>query len=181
MSAAGAGRGPRLALDEIDYRILRELQFNARISNVQLAEKVGLSASPCWNRLHRLENEGIIEKYVTIFNHEALGVPDTVIIEARLDHHDDEILRTFEDQLARLPEVVEAYLVTGEYDYYIKVAVAGTAGYECFLRDKLYKIPGISHTRSSFTLRCLKRSFSVPPLLALDAAAPRLPSRTHRS
>jgi Lrp/AsnC family leucine-responsive transcriptional regulator len=177
----GTGRGPRLQLDEIDYRILRELQFNARVSNVQLAEKVGLSASPCWNRLHRLEDEGIIEKYVTIFNHEALGVPDTVIIEARLDHHDDEILRKFEDQLARLPEVVEAYLVTGEYDYYIKVAVAGTAGYERFLRDKLYKIPGISHSRSSFTLRCLKRSFSVPPLLAMESEVPRLVSRTQRT
>ena len=180
-ASEGGGRSARVALDEIDYRILRELQFNARISNVQLAERVGLSASPCWNRLHRLENEGIIEKYVTIFNHEALGVPDTVIIEARLDHHDGEILRKFEDQLARLPEVVEAYLVTGEYDYYIKVAVAGTAGYERFLRDKLYKIPGISHSRSSFTLRCLKKSFSVPPLLALDSPAPRLMSKPQRS
>jgi hypothetical protein len=92
-ASEGGGRSARVALDEIDYRILRELQFNARIINVQLAEKVGLSPSPCWNRFHRLENEGIIEKYVTIFNHEALGVPDTVIIEARLNHHDDEILR----------------------------------------------------------------------------------------
>lgn len=155
-------------MDEIDYRILRELQFNARITNVQLADKVGVSASPCWNRLRNLEEEGVIEKYVTIFNQAALGVPDTVILEARLDRHDDEILKKFEEQLARLPEVVEAYLVTGEYDYYIKIAVAGAAGYERFLREKLYKIPGISHTRSSFSLRCLKRTFSVPPSISVE-------------
>ena len=151
-------------MDEIDYRILRELQFNARITNVQLAERVGLSPSPCWNRLHNLEDEGVIDKYVTIFNQEALGLPDTVIIEVGLSRHDDDILKKFEDVLGHLPEVVEAYLVTGEYDYYIKVAVNGTAGYEQFLREKLYTIPGISHTRSSFTLRCLKRTFSVQPL-----------------
>lgn len=150
-------------MDEIDRKILRELQFNARVSNVQLAERVGLSPSPCWNRVRHLEASGVIEKYVTIFNQEALGVPDTVIIEARLERHDDAILKKFEDVLAQLPEVVESYLVTGEYDYYIKVAIAGTAGYEQFLREKLYKIPGISHTRSSFTLRCLKRIFSVQP------------------
>jgi Lrp/AsnC family leucine-responsive transcriptional regulator len=150
-------------MDEIDYRILQELQFNARISNVQLAERVGLSPSPCWNRLRTLESEGVIEKYVTIFNQAALGVPDTVIVEARLDRHDDETLKKFEHVLTDLSEVVEAYLVTGEYDYVIKVAASGTAGYEQFLRERMYKIPGISHTRSSFTLRCLKRTFSVQP------------------
>lgn len=152
-------------MDEIDYRILRELQFNARISNADLSEKVGLSPSPCWTRVRALEQAGIIEKYVTIFDQVALGLPDTVIIEITLDHHDDEILKQFGAALERLPEVVEAYLMTGEYDYFIKVAVAGTEGYERFLRDKLYKIPGIRHTRTSFTLRCLKRTFSVPPPL----------------
>ena len=152
-------------MDEIDYRILSEVQFNARISNVQLAERVGLSPSPCWNRLRNLETEGVIEKYVTIFNHNALGMPDTVIVEVRLDRHDDDTLKKFEEVLTKSPEVVEAYLVTGEYDYYIKVAAAGTAGYEQFLREHLYKIPGISHSRSSFTLRCLKRTFSVQPSL----------------
>jgi Lrp/AsnC family leucine-responsive transcriptional regulator len=161
-------------MDEIDYRILQELQFHARIPNVQLAEKVGLSASPCWNRLRSLEKDGVIEKYVTIFNQAALGVPDTVIIEARLDRHDDDTLKRFEEVLTRLPEVVEAYLVTGEYDYYIKVATSGTAGYEQFLRERMYKIPGISHTRSSFTLRCLKRTFSVQP------PAPRPTSRSRK-
>jgi Lrp/AsnC family leucine-responsive transcriptional regulator len=153
-------------MDEIDYRILRELQFNARISNVDLADRVSLSPSPCWNRLRNLEKQGVIEKYVTVLNQVALGAPDTVIVELRLEHHDDKTLKRFEEALARVPEVIEAYLVTGEYDYYIKVAVAGTTGYEALLREKLYKIPGITHTRSSFTLRCLKQSFSSQPPLA---------------
>ncbi|HEV7372927.1 Lrp/AsnC family transcriptional regulator [Arenibaculum sp.] len=150
-------------MDEIDRRILRVLQFDARITNLDLAEKVGLSPSPCWNRVRRLEQSGVIEKYVTLFSQAALGTPDTVIIEVRLEKHDDETLKKFEHALTQFPEVVEAYLLTGEYDYIIKVAVAGTTGYERFLRDKLYKLPGIRETRSSLTLRCLKRNLSPQP------------------
>jgi Lrp/AsnC family leucine-responsive transcriptional regulator len=147
-------------MDEIDYRILRELQWNARITNKALAERVGLSSTPCWNRLRSLEKNGTIEQYVTIYNQEMLGVPDTVMINVILERHDDEVLRKFEQALLKLPEVVEAYLLTGDYDYFIKVHVAGTAGYEKFLREKLYKIPGIRHSRTSFTLRRLKQTFS---------------------
>jgi Lrp/AsnC family leucine-responsive transcriptional regulator len=150
-----------MKMDEIDYKIVRELQKNARLSNADLATRVGLSASPCWNRVRNLEKAGVIEQYVAICNQSAFGMPDTVIIYVSLDRHDDEVLRRFEQALAKLPEVIEAYLLTGEDDYYIKVAVAGTAGYERFLREKLYKIPGIRHSRTSFALRCLKRSFSV--------------------
>jgi Lrp/AsnC family leucine-responsive transcriptional regulator len=150
-------------MDEIDYRILCAIQWNARITNTELADKVGLSPSPCWNRLRNLEKQGIIENYVTIFNQHALGVPDTAVIYLTLDRHDDEVLKKFEESLAKLPEVVEAYLVTGDYDYYVKVAVAGTESYEEFLRKKLYKIPGIRHSHTSFTLRCLKRTFSALP------------------
>ncbi len=150
-------------MDEIDHRILRELQWHARMSNAELAQRVRLSPSPCWNRVRNLEKQGIIEKYVTIFSQTALGLPDTVIVYVTLDHHDDEALHRFEAALAKLPEVLEAYLLSGEADYFIKVAVAGTAAYERFLREKLYKIPGINHSRTSFTLRCLKRTFSVLP------------------
>ncbi len=150
-------------MDDIDRRILRELQYNARITNAELAERVGLSPSPCWNRVRSLEQQGVIEKYITIFNQAQIGLPDTVIIEVTLEHHDDEILRKFAEALEKLPEVVESYLMTGEYDFFIKVAVAGTAGYEAFLREKLYKIPGIRHSRTSFTLRCLKRTYSILP------------------
>jgi Lrp/AsnC family leucine-responsive transcriptional regulator len=150
-------------MDEIDFRIMRELQWNARLSNSELAKRVRLSPSPCWNRVRHLESEGVIEKYVTIFSQRALGLPDTAIVYVTLDRHDDDALRKFEAALAKLPEVVEAYLLTGDADYFIKVAVAGTASYEVFLREKLYKIPGINHSRTSFTLRCLKRTFSALP------------------
>ncbi len=150
-------------LDELDRRILRALREDGRLSNARLAEKIGLSPSPCWNRVRQLEQAGVIEGYTVLLNQQALGVPDTVMIEVTLDRHDDDTFARFGQALAELPEVMEAYLLTGEYDYLIKVAVAGTAGYEEFLRRKLYKLPGLRHSRSTFVLRCLKRSHSVEP------------------
>jgi Lrp/AsnC family leucine-responsive transcriptional regulator len=149
--------------DDIDRRIMRELRLDGRLSNTKLAEKVGLSTTPCWNRVRALEDAGVIEGYTALLSQQALGFPDTVIIEVTLDRHDDDIFEKFGQALADLPEVMEAYLLTGEYDYLIKVAVAGTAGYEEFLRRKLYKLPGLRHSRSTFVLRCLKRSHSVEP------------------
>jgi Lrp/AsnC family leucine-responsive transcriptional regulator len=150
-------------LDRIDRQILRELRSDGRISNAKLAEKVGLSTTPCWNRVRALEEAGVIEGYTALLSQKSLGYPDTVIIEVTLDRHDDEIFEKFGQALAKLPEVMEAYLLTGEYDYLIKVAVAGTAGYEEFLRRKLYKLPGLRHSRSTFVLRCLKKTYSVEP------------------
>jgi Lrp/AsnC family transcriptional regulator, leucine-responsive regulatory protein len=150
-------------IDEIDWKILRELQFDARVTNADLAKRVALSPSPCWNRVRRLEASGVIEKYVTIINQSAIGMPDSVILEAKLEQHDDDTLKQFEEELSKLPEVIEAYLVTGEYDYIFRVAAAGTEGYERFLREKVYKLPSIAHTRSSFVLRSLKQTYSAQP------------------
>ena len=150
-------------LDEIDRRILRALRKQARLSNNELAEKVGLSPSPCWTRVRRLEDTGYIDSYVAVLNQAKLGLGDTVIIEVTLDRHDEDQIQKFGQALADLPEVLEAYLTTGEYDYFIKVAVDGTAGYERFLRERLYKVPGIRHSRSSFALKCLKRELSPAP------------------
>ena len=150
-------------LDETDRKILRVLLNDARITNLQLSESVNLSATPCWNRVRALESSGVISKYVTVLDQQALGLSDTVIVEVTLSHHDDEITQHFGEALANLPEVMEAYLVTGEFDYLIKVAIASTEGYERFLREKLYKIPGIRNSRSTFSLRCLKCVHSVMP------------------
>ncbi len=150
-------------LDEIDRKILRELRVDGRISNAHLADRVGLSASPCWNRVRQMEQDGVIEGYTVLLNQQALGVPDTVMIEVTLDRHDDETFERFGQALADMPEVLEAYLLTGEYDYLIKVAVAGTAGYEQFLRRRLYKLDGLRHSRSTFVLRTLKRAQSPQP------------------
>ena len=120
-----------------DRKILHELQQDGRLSNAELAERVGLSPTACWNHTRQLESEGYIQGYVALIDQKKLGLVE----------------------LAKLPEVLEAHLVTGEYDYLIKVAVEGTAGYERFLREKLYRIARISHSRSMFVLRCVK---SVP-------------------
>jgi Lrp/AsnC family transcriptional regulator, leucine-responsive regulatory protein len=154
-------RKDSLRLDETDRRILRAMQRDARLTTAELADKVGLSTTPCWNRLKRLEKQGYIDGYVAVLNQEKLGLPETVIIEVTLDRHDEEILEHFGQLLADLPEVIEAYLTTGEYDYLVKVAVESTAGYERFLREKLYRLPGIRHSRSSFALRCLKKLTSI--------------------
>ncbi|SRR6266568_4024519 len=149
------------SLDETDRRILRELQSDGRISNLKLAERVGLSATPCWNRVRALEKAGVIEGYTAVLNQKSLGLPDTVLVEITLSQHDEEAVERFGRAVAALPEVVEAYLVTGEFDYLIKVAVTGTEGYEEFLRRRLYKLDGVRHSRSVFTLRCLKRGGSI--------------------
>lgn len=153
----------RREIDSIDRKILRELLGNAKLTSSQLSEKVHLSASQCWQRVKRLEEDGYIQGYAAILDQSLLGLSETVIIEVNLEHHDDDVLARFGAALSEFPEVLEAYLTTGEYDYFIKVAVSGTRGYEEFLRDKLYKIPGVRHTRSCFALRCLKRSLSVVP------------------
>lgn len=148
-------------LSQQDRQILRELQRNARLSNAELAERVGMSSTACWNHTRQLEKEGYIEGYVALLNQKKMGLPDTVLIEVTLNGHEDDTLARFGEELAALPEVLEAHLVSGEYDYLIKVAVDGTAGYERFLREKLYKISGIRHSRSMFALRCMKSIPSV--------------------
>lgn len=144
-------------LDAIDRRILRELSRDGRLSNTQLAERVGLSPSPCWQRTRRLETEGFIRGYAAILDRDMLGVPETVLVEIMLDRHDEAVLESFSRQITELPEVIEVWLVSGEYDYIIKVAVDGTRGYEDFLRKRLFRIPGVRHSRSCFALRCLKQ------------------------
>ena len=97
-------------MDAIDRRILRALHRRARLTNAELAEEVGLSPSPCWTRVRRLEAAGVIQGYVAILDQAALGLPDTVIIEVMMERHDDEQLRRFEQAVTEMPEVIEAWL-----------------------------------------------------------------------
>ena len=150
-------------MDAIDKRILRALARQGRLTNAELAEEVGLSPSPCWTRVRRLEQAGVIRGYAAILDQAALGLPDTVFIEVMMERHDEDSLRRFEEAVKAIPEVLECHLVTGEYDYMIKAAVGGTAGYERLLRDRLYRLPGVRHTRTSFALRCLKQELSPVP------------------
>ncbi|MBC7286400.1 Lrp/AsnC family transcriptional regulator [Hoeflea sp.] len=151
--------------DRLDLKILDILARDGRISNAQLAQQVGLSASPCWQRVRRLEEEGVIAGYRAVLDQAKLGAPEIVMIEVILERHDDEVLESFGQEMQRMPEVLEVLLTTGEYDYLLKVAVDGTRGYEEFLRKKLYRVPAIRHSRSSFVLRSLKNEQAyLPPL-----------------
>ncbi|MCP3369532.1 Lrp/AsnC family transcriptional regulator [Bradyrhizobium cajani] len=159
-------RSPVEQLDQLDLRILSALCENGRLTTSALAERVGLSSSPCWTRVKRLEETGAIAKYVAVLNHANLGYNNIAFVEITLDKHDDKALERFGSALSRIPEVMEAYLVTGDYDYLIKVVVRDTDHYERFLRQALYRIPGIRQSRTTFGLRTLKRQISIDPAKA---------------
>ena len=145
-------------MDKIDRKILAELQHNGRASLQEISQAVGLSSTPCWTRMKKLEDTGVIERYTVNLNAEALGLGETVMVQVTLDSHSDNTLEKFGETLASIPEVVEAYLVSGEYDYLLRIAVKDTKDYERLLREKLYKIKGVRHSKSSFVLRTLKKS-----------------------
>lgn len=146
----------KYSLDKIDRKILSALRQDARLTIAQLSDLVGLSSSPCWTRVKRLESNNIIEGYTANINAKAIGIQELFFIEITLERHDDEVLEQFSQELGQMPEVIEAHLVTGDYDYLIKVAVKNAEHYERFLRKTLYSIKGIRHTRSIFALRPLK-------------------------
>jgi Lrp/AsnC family leucine-responsive transcriptional regulator len=138
-------------------KILAALQANARASLQDIGAAVGLSASPCWARIKKMEEAGVIEGYTVRLNPQALGLADSVLVMVTLDSHSDNTLEKFGEVLATIPEVVEAHLVSGEYDYLLRIVVKDTRDYERLLREKLYKIKGIRHSQSSFVLRTLKK------------------------
>ncbi len=145
-------------LDKFDLAILKVLQQDARASLHEISAQVGLSSTPCWNRIKRLEADGVILGYTVRIDPAKIGLTDTVIVQVTLESHNDEMLYKFGQALDEIPEVLEAFLVSGAYDYYIRLVVRDTRDYERLLRERLYKIPGIRHSISSFVLRVLKQS-----------------------
>ena len=153
-------------LDKFDLAILHVLQQDARASLQEISAQVGLSSTPCWNRIKRLEADGVILGYTVRIDPAKIGLMDTVIVQVTLESHNDEMLYKFGQALDEIPEVLEAFLVSGAYDYYIRLVVRDTRDYERLLRERLYKIPGIRHSISSFVLRVLKQSVLPLPLEA---------------
>jgi Lrp/AsnC family transcriptional regulator, leucine-responsive regulatory protein len=148
-------------LERVDQAILSILLADSRKTLQEIGAAVGLSATTCWARIKKLESQGVIRRYTINLDAAKLGYRDSVIVQLTLESHTDETLYKFGRALAEIPEVQEAYLVSGDYDYYIRIAVRDTRDYERLLREKLYKIPGIRHSKSSFVLRVLKEA-SVP-------------------
>ncbi|MSP82282.1 MAG: Lrp/AsnC family transcriptional regulator [Alphaproteobacteria bacterium] len=144
---------PNPTLDAIDLRILDHLQDEARIANVDLARKVGLSPSPCLRRMRDLIDRGVIRRFVTLLDPVVVGLPVSVFVQVSLDRQVEEALRTFEEAVQRRPEVMECYLMTGDADYLLRVVVSDLQAYERFLMDHLTRVPGVASIRSSFALK----------------------------
>ena len=148
-------------LDSIDWNILSVLQENARIPNVDLADKVHLSPSPCLARVKALEQEGFISRYVTLLNAQAVGLGVSVFVQVRLEKQVEASLNTFEKAIAARPEVMECYLMTGSSDYLLRVVVSDLQEFQRFVTD-VSKIPGVGNIQSSVALKQVKYKTAVP-------------------
>ncbi len=145
---------PTKKLDRIDRKILEEIQQNGSISNLELAEKINLSPSPCSRRVKHLEDAGIIDKQVTLLNKDALGLPLTVYIHVSLEKQFTKTLENFERHIITYSEVQECSLITGsDADYLLKVLMPDMSYYEKFLLKELNQIEGVSSIRTSFVMR----------------------------
>lgn len=152
-----------IKLDRIDKHILQLMQENGRISNLELADKIGLSPTPCSRRVKRLEDLGLISAHVTLLNKEALGLNLTAIIGISMDRHTPDRFESFEKAIVDMPEIIECSIVTGQAaDFLLKVVVKDMQHYEKFLLGHLTRLSGVSGVHSSFVLRDLVKNRPLP-------------------
>ncbi|MES2603931.1 MAG: Lrp/AsnC family transcriptional regulator [Pseudomonadota bacterium] len=152
-----------MELDRIDRRILQELQHNARISNQELADKVGLSPSPCLRRVKQLEEAGFIRGYVTELEAAKLGLKLMAIVHVAMDRHTPDRFEQFEATIKTYAHVLECIMITGQSaDYQLKVLVKDMDEYQAFLLNNLTRINGVSDVRSSFVLRQIVSTTALP-------------------
>jgi Lrp/AsnC family transcriptional regulator, leucine-responsive regulatory protein len=151
-----------VVLDQIDRKIIKALQDNARLSSQELSDQVGISSSPCWRRVKALEEAGVITKYVTLVDPEALGLSISIFTNVSLDKQIESALETFQKAVRKRPEVMECYLMTGDFDYLLRVVVGNLHEYERFLLDHLTKISGVASIKSSFALKQVKYTTALP-------------------
>ena len=161
-----------MTLDGLDLKILDELQRDGSLSNVELARRVHLSPSPCLARVKALEDAKVIDRYVAIANAAALGLGLSVFISISLRSQSKESLGEFERRIAEHDEVMECYLMTGDSDYLIRVAIADIGALERFILEQLTPIPGIEKIRSSFALKQVRYKTALPLPLAFQAGKP---------
>lgn len=153
---------PRKPLDRTDLRILKELQANGKLTNVELAARIGLSPSPCLTRVRQLERDGVLRGYVALADPEALGLAMMVFVQVTLERQVEEALRNFEAKMNAIPEVMECYLMTGDSDYLVRLVVPDLAGLERFILRELTTIPGVANIKSSFALKQVKYKTALP-------------------
>jgi Lrp/AsnC family leucine-responsive transcriptional regulator len=151
-----------MKLDRFDRAILQVLQHEGRIPNSTLAERVNLSESACLRRVRQLEEAGLIEGYTALINQQKAGFPVNVFVNITLERQDETDLRKFEEAVRKIPEVMECYLMTGDYDYVLRVVVADTADFERLHSRHLTRLPGVARVHSSFALRTVQKSRELP-------------------
>ncbi|HEX6319998.1 MAG TPA: Lrp/AsnC family transcriptional regulator [Burkholderiales bacterium] len=149
-------------MDAIDLRILERLQHDARISNVELAKAVNLSPSPCLARVRALEEQGLIDRYVTLLDAKKLGLTVSVLVQVTLEKQIEPALDTFEKAVRERPEVMECYLMTGDADYLLRVLVPDVPAFERFILEFLSRVPGVGNIKSSFALKQVKYQTALP-------------------
>jgi len=140
------------------------MQQNGRLSNQELADQVGLSPSPCLRRVRKLEEDGVLTGYTALVDQDKYGLPLTVFVHIRLERHSDECIKSFEQGIEKLDEVMECYLMTGTSDYLLHVLSRDLKSYEIFVREKISTIPGIAGIDSGFVFGRVKRNLTFPTL-----------------
>ncbi|BAK75966.1 transcriptional regulator, AsnC family [Pseudogulbenkiania sp. NH8B] len=149
-------------LDKIDLRILKYLQNNGRMSMTELADKVGLSTTPCTERVRKLERDGIIEGYYARLNPQAMNSSLLVFVEIKLAAKSGDIFDSFRREVQKLPEVMECHLVSGEYDYLLKARISDMSMYRKLLGDILLKLPHANESRSYVVMEEVKETLALP-------------------
>ena len=151
------------SFDDKDHQILEALQADGRITNQDLSAQVNLSPTPCLRRVRLLEEAGIIQGYTAIVDQKAMGLPVTAFIRLKLERHDDETVQAVEGAVAAMPEVMDCWLMTGQWDYQMRVLAADLEAYEKFVRGQLQRVPGIASIDTSFAYGRVKRSKIIRP------------------
>ena len=151
-----------MPLDRYDKMILAALQRDGRISNVQLAQEVSLSESATLRRVRALEEEGLIDRYAALLNQNKAGLPGNVFVQIGLHREVESDLSAFEEAVRDVPEVMECYLMTGEFDYLLRVVVADMADFERIHKEALTRLPGVARVNSSFGIRTVQRKTELP-------------------
>lgn len=152
---------PDISFDAIDRRILAALQDDATLSMNEIATRVGLSATPCWRRIQKLEEAGIIRKRVALLNGKAIAAGVSIFVSVRTNQHTDEWLKRFAEVVSAMPEVVEFYRLSGDVDYLLKVVVPDIAAYDIFYKKLVSKID-LSDVSSSFAMEEIKYTTALP-------------------
>lgn len=153
---------PSSELDDIDRKILRALQADAKLTTAEIAALVGLSPSPCARRVRLLEKAGIIKGYTIVLDQKKVGLPISAFASIKLERQREEDLDRFAQAVSRWPEVVDCYLMTGQRDYLMRIAAADLEAYERFLKDKLTRLDNVASIETSFALGQVKRSEVLP-------------------